>query len=78
MMWLTDMLYMDEGAVFFGDVLVNFSAFWWIGGVALLILGAAVIVFWPDWHKRTGTWIGGIAAAGKTGHCQYKSQNHCE
>ena len=64
MMWLTDMLYMDEGAVFFGDVLVNFSAFWWIGGVALLILGAAVIVFWPDWHKRTGTWIGGIAAAG--------------
>ena len=64
LMWLTDMLYVDEGAVFFWDVLVNFSALWWFGGLALLGLGAAVILFWPDWNKRTGTRIGCITIAG--------------
>jgi hypothetical protein len=64
LMWLTDMLYADEGAAFFGDVLVNFSAFWWIGGVLLLSLGAAVIVLWPDWHKGIGTRISCVVTAG--------------
>ena len=57
MMWLTDLFYLDEGAVFLGDVVGAFSAAWWIGGVVLIALGAVLIVFWPDWHKRMGTWI---------------------
>ena len=56
-MWLTDLFYLDEGAVFLGDVLSGFSAFWWIGTVVLLAQGALMIVFWPNWSKRVGTWI---------------------
>ena len=62
LMWLTDLFYLDEGATFLGDVLSSFSVFWWIGAVALLALGAVLIVFWPHWRKRTGTWIGGTVA----------------
>ena len=35
-MWLTDLFYLDEGAVFLGDVLSGFSATWWIGAAVLL------------------------------------------
>ena len=62
LMWLTDLFYLDEGATFLGDVLGSFSAFWWIGAVALLALGVLLVVFWPHWNKRKGTWIGGAVA----------------
>ena len=56
-MWLSALFYLDEGAVFLGDVLSGFSAFWWIGTVVLLALGVLLLVYWPDWRKRLGTWI---------------------
>jgi phosphoglycerol transferase MdoB-like AlkP superfamily enzyme len=63
MMWLSDLFYLDEGAVFLGDVLSGFSAIWWIGTVVLLAQGVLLIAFWPSWHKRAGTWIVGIVTA---------------
>ena len=63
MMWLTDMLYLDEGAVFLGDVLRGFSAAWWAGAAALLGLGAVLIVFWPHWRKGAKSWVTGAIAA---------------
>ena len=62
MMWLTDLFYLDEGAVFLGDVLSGFSAIWWIGAVVLLGLGAVLIVFWPHWRKRALTWMTSVVA----------------
>ena len=63
LMWLTDMFYLDEGAVFLGDVLRGFSAAWWIGAVALLALGGVLIAFWPHWRKRVLTWMTCTVAA---------------
>ena len=57
MMWLTDLFYLDEGAVFLGDVLGSFSPAWWIGGIVLIALGVVLTVFWPDWHKGIATRI---------------------
>jgi len=62
MMWLTDMFFAGEGAVFFGDVLATYSAFWWLGGAGLLVLGVLAICIWPDW-KKTAAWRIGAAAA---------------
>ena len=58
-MWLTDLFYLDEGAVFLGDVLSGFSVTWWIGAVALLAFGGVLIAFWPNWRKRLLTWTVG-------------------
>lgn len=63
LMWLTDLFYLDEGAVFLGDVLRGFSAVWWIGAVVLLVLGGVLIVFWPCWRKRALTWMTGTVVA---------------
>ncbi len=52
MMWLSDMLYVGEGADYIGDVLSSFPPLWWIGGVLLLILGAVVIVKFPKREER--------------------------
>ena len=62
-MWLTDLFYLDEGAVFLGDVLSGFSATWWIGAVVLLAIGGVLIAFWPDWHKRVLTRTVGVVTA---------------
>lgn len=63
LMWLTDLFYLDEGAVFLGDVLRGFSAVWRIGAVVLLVLGGVLIVFWPCWRKRALTWMTGTVVA---------------
>ena len=63
MMWLTDLFYLDEGATFLGDVLSSFSFIWWIGAVALIAMGVALILFWPQWQKRMRAWIAGAVAA---------------
>ena len=52
MMWLSDILFTGEGAVFFGDVLRTFSLLWWLGGIVLILLGAEVIFLWPARNKR--------------------------
>ena len=57
MMWLTDMFFAAEGAVFFGDVLAAYSKLWWFGGLGLLVLGVAVVLLWPVWHKRMASRI---------------------
>ena len=51
MMWLSAILYAGEGAVFLGDVLRAFPFLWWLGSILLLLLGAAVIYWFP---KNTG------------------------
>ena len=53
MLWLQDIFYAGEGAAFFGDILGAFPVFWWIGGVALLVLGGLVIWKFP---KSTYSW----------------------
>jgi len=63
LMWLTDLFYLDEGAVFLGDVLRGFSAVWWIGAVVLLVLGGVLIASWPCWRKRVLTWMTGTVVA---------------
>ena len=56
MLWLQDIFYAGEGAAFFGDILGAFSLLWWIGGIALLLLGGLLI--WkfprtlPGWQGR--------------------------
>lgn len=57
LMWLTDMFYLDEGAVFLGDVVGAFSTAWWLGGLTLIALGVVLLVVWPHWQKRVRTWI---------------------
>lgn len=47
MMWLSDIIYAGEGAVFIGDVLGNFPVLWWIGGMLLLALGVMLIWRFP-------------------------------
>ena len=48
MMWLSDIFYAGEGAVFIWDVLASFPPLWWIGGALLLALGVLVLIRFPD------------------------------
>ncbi len=47
LMWLTSFRFAGEGAAFLGSILENFSIFYWVGIVALLSVGVAVIWFYP-------------------------------
>lgn len=47
LMWLTSFRFAGEGAEFLGSILENFSVYYWVGIVALLGLGVAVIWFYP-------------------------------
>lgn len=47
MMWLRDIAFAGEGADFFGDVIGAFPPMWWIGGIALLLLGGVLIWKFP-------------------------------
>ena len=51
MMWLTDVCYAGEGADYLGDVIRQFPAAWWIGGVLLLALGCLLIWRYPKRQK---------------------------
>ena len=55
MMWLTDMFYAGEGAPYMGDILAGFPALWWLGGIALLVLGGVLIWKFPKamfgWYR---------------------------
>lgn len=52
MMWLSTIGYAGEGAAFLGDVLGSFPFLWWVGLIALLALGVAVIRFFPYAPKK--------------------------
>ena len=54
MMWLKDIAYAGEGAGYLGDIVSNFPALWWIGGVLLIALGAVLIWKFP---KTQGGWL---------------------
>ena len=47
MMWLTDIGYAGEGAGYIGDIVDNFTAVWWIGGLLMLATGAILIWKFP-------------------------------
>lgn len=52
LMWFSTVFFADEGAAFFGDVLSSFSTGWWVFSPLLLILGAAVLIFYPKTPKK--------------------------
>lgn len=54
MLWLQDIFYAGEGAAFFGDILGAFPALWWLGGIALIVLGAFMIWSFP---KTMPNWL---------------------
>jgi len=64
MMWLTDMFYAGEGAPYMGEILAGFPALWWLGGIALLVLGGLLIWKFP---RRVSGWYriscAGVAVA---------------
>ncbi|MBQ9838205.1 MAG: LTA synthase family protein [Oscillospiraceae bacterium] len=60
MLWLQDIFYAGEGAQFFGDILGAFPALWWIGGIALLLLGGVVIWKYPKANATLGTGFAGL------------------
>lgn len=57
MMWLGSIAYAGEGADYLGDVLSAFPANWWIGGIALAILGVYAIAIYPKIPKKLYTRI---------------------
>ena len=50
-MWLSDIFYAGEGAEFLGDVVSAFSLGWWLGGIAMIALGALLIWKFPNRPK---------------------------
>ena len=59
MMWLSDFRYAAEGADY-ADVLLSYPPLWWLGIVAMIVLGLLVLWHFPRWHK--GTWPKALAA----------------
>ena len=47
MMWLSAILYADEGTAFLSDVLNGFPFFWWIGLALMLVIGILIIWKFP-------------------------------
>ena len=59
MLWLQDIFYAGEGAAFFGDILGAFPPLWWVGGIALVVVGAVLIWRFPrTFPNWTGRLIG--------------------
>ena len=63
MMWLKDIAYAGEGADYLGDVLADFPALWWVGGIVLLLTGVVLIWRFPKVQKRWLSKVPYIAAA---------------
>ena len=47
MMWLSTLAYAGESAIFIGDALACFPLLWWLALILLLLLGVAVVRFFP-------------------------------
>lgn len=47
MMWLSTLAYAGESAIFIGDALARFPLLWWLALILLLLLGVAVVRFFP-------------------------------
>ena len=52
LMWFSSLFFADEGAEFLGDVISSFGTFWWVGGIGLLMIGVAVLIFFPQSPKK--------------------------
>lgn len=56
LMWVSTTSLAGEGTTFLGDVLSNFSSFWWFSSILLLGIGVAVIWLFPQppsgWRQR--------------------------
>ena len=64
MMWLSDFRYASEGADYF-DVLLSYPLSWWLALLGLIVLGIAVLVFFPRWQCSWRSRIGsGLLACG--------------
>ena len=48
MMWFSTIGYAGEGAAFLGDVLSYFPVLWWIGLLAMIGIGVALLRFFPN------------------------------
>lgn len=66
LMWFTSTRFAGEGAEFLGGILENFSVRFWILSLVQILIGAAVIVFYPktarNHYVRLGMLIPVIAA----------------
>ena len=51
MMWLSTLAYAGESAIFIGDALACFPLLWWLALILLLLLGVAVVRFFPRTPK---------------------------
>ena len=59
MMWLSDFRYASEGADY-ADVLLTYPVGWWVGILAMIVLGILLLWKFPKWRMKPST---GIAAA---------------
>ncbi len=50
MMWLSDFRYASEGADY-ADVLLSYPAFWWLGILAMILLGIGILWKFPVWKR---------------------------
>ena len=66
MMWLSDFRYASEGADYM-DVILSYPLGWWLGVIALVVLGVALIWNFPrwryDWHLTLVSTVLCVAAA---------------
>ena len=66
MMWLSDFRYASEGSDYF-DVLLSYPAAWWLGLLALVALGIAVLWFFPRWEKSWRRKVSALCLAAAAG-----------
>jgi len=56
MMWLSDFRYASEGADY-ADVLLTYPVLWWLGLIALILVGCLTLWRFPVWKRSAGSLV---------------------
>ncbi len=56
MMWLSDFRYAAEGADY-ADMLLSYPIFWWLGVLAMILLGIGMLWKFPVWKRTAGSYL---------------------